>query len=86
MHHDIVSGLKYFNVVKRNGIVVEKYEEVLGSFAPTIAEHVVEMTPEETPKGFLARGTYKGKSMFVDTEGNVHMQFEYTFQLKKGWE
>jgi Rho GDP-dissociation inhibitor len=68
-----VSGLKYFNVVKKNGMVVEKYEEVLGSFAPTVEVHSVDMTPEETPSGFLSRGTYKGKSMFVDNDGNVHM-------------
>ena len=68
-----MSGLKYFNVVKRSGVVVEKYEEVLGSFAPTKKEHIVEMTPEETPHGFMSRGTYKGKSMFVDNEGNVHL-------------
>ena len=34
VHNDIVYGLKYHNVVKRAGIVVEKYEEVLGTFAP----------------------------------------------------
>lgn len=73
MHNDIVSGLKYFNVVKKSGLVVEKYEEVLGSFAPITTEHTVDMTPEETPHGFIARGSYKGKSMFVDNEGNVHL-------------
>ena len=33
--NDIVFGLKYCNVVKKKGIVVEKYEEVIGTFAPT---------------------------------------------------
>jgi Rho GDP-dissociation inhibitor len=79
VYNDIVFGLKYCNVVKKNGIVVEKYEEVLGTFAPTIEEHIVELTPEETPSGFLSRGSYKGKSMFVDNDGIVHMQFEYIF-------
>lgn len=34
VHNDIVYGLKYCNVVKKKSIVVEKYEEVLGTFAP----------------------------------------------------
>ena len=73
VHNDIVFGLKYCNVVKKNGLVVEKYEEVMGTFAPVNKVHVVELTPEETPKGFFARGTYKGKSMFIDNDGIVHM-------------
>jgi hypothetical protein len=35
VHNDIVYGLKYCSVVKKNGMVVEKYEEVMGTFAPT---------------------------------------------------
>ena len=73
VHNDIVYGLKYFNVVKKAGIVVEKYEEIMGTYAPTSNIHIVQLTPEETPSGFLARGTYKGKSMFIDNDGNVHM-------------
>ena len=60
-------------MVKKNGITVEKYEEVIGTFAPVTNIHVVELTPEETPSGFFARGTYKGKSMFIDNDGIVHM-------------
>ncbi len=86
VHNDIVSGLKYCNVVKKNGIVVEKYEEVMGTFAPQNKVHIVDLTPEKTPSGFLSRGTYRGKSMFIDIDGIVHMQYEYIFQLKKNWE
>jgi Rho GDP-dissociation inhibitor len=71
--NDIVFGLKYCNVVKKSGIVVEKYEEIMGTFAPTTQIHIVSLTPEETPTGFFARGTYKGKSMFIDNDGIVHM-------------
>ena len=85
VHHDIVYGLKYCNVVKRLGFVVEKYEEVIGSFPPSEKLHVVDLAPEETPKGMLARGDYRGKSMFIDNDGIVHMQFEYKFTLKKEW-
>mmetsp|Transcript_13545 Transcript_13545/g.13279 ORF Transcript_13545/g.13279 Transcript_13545/m.13279 type:complete len:100 (-) Transcript_13545:203-502(-) len=34
VHNDIVFGLKYYNIVKRAGIIVDKYEEVLGTFPP----------------------------------------------------
>ena len=87
VHNDIVFGLKYCNVVKKKGIVVEKYEEVIGTFAPVGGkEYCIDMTPEETPGGFLYRGEYKGKSMFIDNDGIVHLQFEYTFNIKKTWD
>jgi Rho GDP-dissociation inhibitor len=86
VHNDIVSGLKYCNVVKKSGIVVEKYEEVIGTFAPHDKVYSVDLTPEETPGGFLYRGQYRGKSMFIDNDGNVHMQFDYTFHIKKTWD
>lgn len=87
VHNDIVYGLKYCNVVKKKSMVVEKYEEVMGTFAP-IPDKVysIDLTPEETPGGWMYRGQYKGKSMFIDNDGNVHMQFEYTFNIKKTWE
>jgi len=34
VNHDVLSGLKYLQVVKRKGIRVSKDEEMLGSFAP----------------------------------------------------
>lgn len=87
VHNDIVQGLKYCCVVKKAGFVVEKNEEVLGTFAPIPSkEYSFDLIPEETPGGILYRGEYRGKSMFIDNDGNVHMQFEYTFNIKKQWE
>ena len=87
VHNDIVQGLKYCSVVKKVGFIVEKNEEVLGSFAPVPSKlYVIELAQEETPGGMLYRGEYKGKSMFIDNDGIVHMQFEYTFNIKKQWE
>jgi Rho GDP-dissociation inhibitor len=34
VHHEVLSGLKYLQVVKRSGIRVSKDEEMLGSYAP----------------------------------------------------
>ena len=87
VHNDIVQGLKYCSVVKKAGFVVEKNEEVLGTFAPVPSkEYTIDLQAEETPGGMLYRGEYKGKSMFIDNDGNVHLQFEYTFNIKKVWE
>ena len=56
VHNDIVYGLKYCNIVKKKSLVVEKYEEVMGTFAPLPKVQTVDLTPEETPGGFLMRG------------------------------
>ena len=73
VHNDIVQGLKLCTVVKKSGFTVEKGEEVLGTFAPIVnKENVFDLQPEETPGGFLARGEYKGKAMFIDNDGIVH--------------
>ena len=35
VNHEVLSGLKYLQVVRRKGIRVSKDEEMLGSFAPS---------------------------------------------------
>ena len=87
VHNDLVQGFKYCSVVKRAGFVVEKSEEMIGTFAPVpTKEYIATLEPEETPGGMLMRGEYKGKSMLIDIDGNVHMQFDYTFNIKKTWD
>lgn len=87
VHNDLVQGFKYCSVVKRAGFVVEKSEEMIGTFAPVpTKEYMATLEPEETPGGMLMRGEYKGKSMLIDNDGNVHMQFDYTFNIKKTWD
>ncbi len=87
VHNDVVQGFKYCSVVKRAGFVVEKSEEKIGTFAPVpTKEYKATLEPEETPGGMLVRGEYKGKSMLIDNDGIVHMQFDYTFNIKKTWD
>ncbi|KAF3311364.1 hypothetical protein TWF173_008501 [Orbilia oligospora] len=58
VQHDVISGLKYVQVVKRKGIQVDKTEEMLGSYGPNN-----EKTPfysktlpiEVAPDGLLGR-------------------------------
>jgi Rho GDP-dissociation inhibitor len=69
--------------------IVAKEEEMLGSFPPQGEAHVVVFPRhgwEEAPSGMLARGNYKGKHKFVDDDGQCHLEYEYTFAIKKDWE
>ena len=72
MHNDIVYGMKFCNVIKKLGIVAEKTEEVMGTFAPNGEIHVVNLEENETPEGFFKRGDYSGKAMIADADGNIH--------------
>ena len=42
---------------------VDKDEDKMGSFAPQEKPHVFDLPWTETPKGFIARGDYKGKGL-----------------------
>jgi len=41
VQHDVLSGLKYVQVVKRKGIKVDKHEEMLGSYSPNTTDKPV---------------------------------------------
>ncbi|KAL6063516.1 Rho GDP-dissociation inhibitor 1 [Balamuthia mandrillaris] len=89
VQHEIVAGLKFVNLVYRKGVRVAKEEEMLGSFPPQAESHVVVFPRhgwDEAPSGMLARGQYKGKHKFVDDDGQNHLEYEYAFAIKKGWE
>ena len=57
----------------------------MGSFAPQTQPHYFELEWVQAPSGFLARGEYKGKGLFLDGDGIVHSQFDYTFKIDKNW-
>mmetsp|Transcript_13664 Transcript_13664/g.23352 ORF Transcript_13664/g.23352 Transcript_13664/m.23352 type:complete len:195 (+) Transcript_13664:60-644(+) len=89
VQHEIVSGLKYLNQVFRKGLRVAKEEEMLGSFGPQKDNHSVTFPKQgwdSAPKGTLARGSYTAKSKFIDDDKQTHMQYEYSFQIKKDWQ
>jgi len=88
VQHDIVSGLKYVNFVYRKGIRVAKEDQMIGSFGPQAAPHQVNFPRhgwEETPSGLLSRGSYTAKSQFVDDDNELHLEYEYSFAIKKDW-
>lgn len=43
--------------------LVDKDEDKMGSFAPQQTPHTFDLPWTEAPKGFLARGDYKGKGL-----------------------
>jgi len=40
---------------------------------------------EEAPSGILARGHYEAKSKFVDDDNVTHIQWNWSFDIKKDW-
>ncbi|KAJ5327010.1 hypothetical protein N7541_010176 [Penicillium brevicompactum] len=88
VHHEVLSGLKYLQVVKRKGIRVSKDEEMLGSYAPnTNVKPLYEkiFNEEEAPSGMIARGHYNATSKFVDDDDHTHLLFEWAFDIAKDW-
>ncbi|KAJ1555921.1 hypothetical protein HK405_010552 [Cladochytrium tenue] len=86
VNHDVVSGLKYMHVVKRKGIKVDKLEEMLGSYGPSTEIYEKKLPIEEPPSGMLARGHYTVRSRFVDDDGHVHLEWTWSFDIKKEWD
>ena len=43
--------------------IVDKYEEMIGSYAPKTDIQMHDCTSEQAPAGFFSRGTYKGKAI-----------------------
>ncbi|KAL4742028.1 immunoglobulin E-set [Aspergillus similis] len=88
VHHDVLSGLKYLQVVKRKGIRVSKDQEMLGSYAPcTTGKPIYEkkFQEEEAPSGMMARGHYNAESKFIDDDDKVHLHFHWSFDIAKDW-
>ncbi|CAG8711020.1 14198_t:CDS:2 [Acaulospora morrowiae] len=77
IQHDVVSGLKYLQVVKRKGIKVDKTEEMIGSYGPSDEPYEKKFLLEEAPSGLLARGHYDAKSKFVDDDNVTHIEWSW---------
>jgi len=88
VQHDVLSGLKYVQVVKRKGIRVSKDQEMIGIYAPNTTEkstYEKKFPAEEAPSGMLARGHYEAVSKFIDDDDNTHLTFEWSFAITKDW-
>jgi len=88
VQHQVLSGLKYLQLVKRKGIRVGKDEEMIGSYPPNTTDkptYIKKFAPEEAPSGMLARGHYEAVSKFIDDDNTTHLQFEWSFDITKNW-
>lgn len=85
VQHEIVSGLKYKQVVKCGMIKVDEDEIMIGSFGPRKENYVYKSAEEEAQTGMLARQTYSVKSKFVDDDKVTHVSFEWKFEIAKNW-
>jgi len=85
IQHEVVSGLKYLQIVKRKGIRVDKTEEMIGSYGPNNDPYEKKFLVEEAPSGMLARGHYEAKSKFIDDDGVTHIGWSWSFDIKKDW-
>ncbi|KAF9961278.1 hypothetical protein BGZ72_004199 [Mortierella alpina] len=84
VQHEVVSGLKYIQVVKRMNVRVDKTEQMIGSYAAN-ADILEKKAIEEAPSGMLARGHYEVRSRFTDDDGTIHKEWNWSFDIKKDW-
>ncbi|CAK7274685.1 rho GDP dissociation inhibitor [Sporothrix epigloea] len=88
VQHEVLSGLRYVQVVKRKGVRVSKDSEMLGSYAPNTNKqplYTKRFQEEEAPSGMLARGHYVASSSFVDDDKKTHLAFDWSFDIAKDW-
>ena len=83
VQHEIVTGLKYLQVVKRGGIPLDRSDEMIGSYGPQVEPYFKSFQPEQAPSGMLARGKYNAKSRFMDDDKNLYLEWEWSFEIKK---
>ncbi|KAJ1567953.1 hypothetical protein HK405_004160 [Cladochytrium tenue] len=57
---------------------------VIGLSTPEIYEKKFPI--EEAPSGMLARGHYTVRSRFIDDDGHVHLEWTWSFDIKKEWD
>lgn len=81
--HNIVSGLSYSNKVWRGGLLVDRTQGMLGTFAPQREPYVETLEEETTPSGVLARGIYSAKLKFEDDDKRCYMELPYSLEIKK---
>jgi Rho GDP-dissociation inhibitor len=88
VQHQVLSGLKYIQQLKRKGIPLGKDQEMIGSYSPNTEDkpvHVKKFAPEEAPTGMMARGHYDAISRFIDDDDTTHLKFEWSFDITKDW-
>jgi Rho GDP-dissociation inhibitor len=82
---NIVSGLTCINTVWKAGIMVQEMRSMLGTFAPQQEPYVHILAEQLTPSWVLARGPYSARRQFIDDDGTVYLDVNYSFEICKDW-
>ncbi|KAK7311426.1 hypothetical protein RJT34_09561 [Clitoria ternatea] len=83
--NNIVSGLKYTNIVWKAGVRVDSRKRMLGTFSPRQEPYTYELEEETTPSSMFARGSYAARTKFVDDDGKCYLDVSYYFEIQKNW-
>ncbi|CAB4252215.1 similar to Saccharomyces cerevisiae YDL135C RDI1 Rho GDP dissociation inhibitor involved in the localization and regulation of Cdc42p and Rho1p [Maudiozyma barnettii] len=86
VQHEIITGLRYVQYIKKAGIAVDKIDDHLGSYAPstkTKPYYEVELPESEAPSGLLARGKYSAVSKFIDDDKTTHLTLNWGVEIVK---
>jgi Rho GDP-dissociation inhibitor len=87
VQHEIVAGITFVNKVKK-GIFSSTDEIVIGSFAPQSQPHEFHFPRHgwnTAPKGMMYRGRYNATDRFIDSDGVVHLEYNYHIEISKNW-
>jgi len=87
VQHQILSGLKYVQVVSRMGMK-NKMQEMIGSYSPNTTDRQTyekKFESETAPSGMVGRGHYEAVSKFIDDDNQTHLSFKWSFDIKKDW-
>ncbi|GMM55406.1 Rdi1 protein [Maudiozyma humilis] len=86
VQHEIITGLRYVQYIKKAGIAVDKIDDHLGSYAPSTKTkpfYEVELPESEAPSGLLARGKYSAVSRFIDDDKTTHLTLNWGVEIVK---
>ncbi|KAG0671060.1 rho GDP dissociation inhibitor [Maudiozyma exigua] len=86
VQHEIITGLRYVQYIKKAGIAVDKIDDHLGSYAPSTKSkpfYQVELPESEAPSGLLARGKYSAVSKFIDDDKTTHLTLNWGVEIVK---
>ncbi|KAL7275656.1 rho GDP dissociation inhibitor [Rhizina undulata] len=89
VQHEVISGLRYLQLVKRKGIKVDKSDEMMGSYPPNTKKspfYEKTFAEEDAPAGMLYRGHYDVLSRFMDDDQNIHLEYNWSLEIKKSWD
>uniref|UniRef100_A0A803W448 Rho GDP dissociation inhibitor gamma n=4 Tax=Passeriformes TaxID=9126 RepID=A0A803W448_FICAL len=86
VNREIVCGLRCLHLTYRRGRPVDRDVFMVGSYAPRAEEYEVVTPAEEAPRGWLARGSYRVRSLVTDDDKSEHLSWEWGLCIKKAWE